>query len=91
MKSTTCTARMTTARSNIGDRRLFAAVATPNGAGLHYSRGAMRIDPKGTMYGYPLLYVRKLVRVLNKSWLKRGIQSIIIAMVFVKAWQLDQR
>ncbi len=30
----------------------------------------MRIHAKGTMYGYPLLYVRKLVRVLNnyQSW-----------------------
>jgi predicted nucleotidyltransferase len=41
--------------------------------------GAMRIDPKGTMHGYPLLYVRKLVRVLNNylSWDLKTVQAVL--------------
>ena len=41
--------------------------------------GAMRIDPKGTMHGYPLLYVRKLVRVLNNylSWNLKTVQAVL--------------
>ena len=41
--------------------------------------GAMRIDPKGTLFGYPLLYVRKLVRVLNNylSWDVNTVQEVL--------------
>jgi predicted nucleotidyltransferase len=40
---------------------------------------AMRIDSKGTLFGYPLLYVRKLVRVLNNylSWDLKTVQEVL--------------
>jgi predicted nucleotidyltransferase len=40
---------------------------------------AMRIDPKGTMHGYPLLQVRELVRVLNNclSWDLKTVQAVL--------------
>ena len=69
---------MTTERSNTAD-----SDSTPR---FHHSMernctilGAMRIDPKGTRFGYPLLYVRKLVRVLNNylSWDLNTVQEVL--------------
>lgn len=39
----------------------------------------MRIDPKGRVHGYPLLQLRKLVRVLNNclSWDLRTVQAVL--------------